>query len=30
MPGGEEEARERVDGYLERLEGGRRLRAVGD
>jgi integrase len=22
MPGGEEEARERIDGYLERLAGG--------
>jgi integrase len=30
MPGGEEEARERIDGYLERLDGGPRLRAVGD
>jgi integrase len=29
MPGGEEEARERIDGYLDRLEGGPRLRAVG-
>jgi len=29
MPGGEDEARERVDGYLERLDGGPRLRAVG-
>ena len=30
MPGGEEEARERIDGYLQRLEGGRPLRALGD
>jgi integrase len=30
MPGGEEEARERIDGYLERLDGGPRLRAVGE
>jgi integrase len=30
MPGGEDEARERVDGYLERLDGGPRLRAVGE
>jgi integrase len=29
MPGGEDEARERVDSYLERLDGGRVLRAVG-
>ena len=29
MPGGEEEARERVDGYLDRLGGGSHLRAVG-
>ena len=30
MPGGEDEARERIDGYLDRLDGGRHLRAVGD
>jgi hypothetical protein len=30
MPGGEEEARERVDGYLERLDGGLHLRALGE
>jgi integrase len=29
MPGGEHEARERIDGYLDRLDGGRHLRAVG-
>jgi integrase len=29
MPGGEAEARERIDGYLDRLDGGPRLRAVG-
>jgi len=31
MPGGEDEARERIDGYLDRLDGdGPHLRAVGD
>jgi integrase len=29
MPGGEDEARERVDSYLDRLDGARPLRAVG-
>jgi integrase len=29
MPGGEDEARERIDHYLDRLDGGPRLRAVG-
>jgi integrase len=29
MPGGEDEARERVDAYLDRLDGGPHLRAVG-
>ena len=29
MPGGESEARDRVDAYLERLDGGPHLRAVG-
>ena len=29
MPGGEDEVRERVDSYLDRLDGGPRLRAVG-
>jgi hypothetical protein len=30
MPGGEDEARERVDSYLDRLDGGRpTLTAVG-
>jgi integrase len=28
MPGGESEARERVDSYLDALDGGPRLRAV--
>lgn len=30
MPGGESEARERIDSYLARLDGDTRLRAVGD
>jgi integrase len=30
MPGGEDEARERIDGYLDRLDGGPHLRAVGE
>ena len=30
MPGGEDEARELIDGYLDRLDGGPHLRAVGD
>ena len=30
MPGGEEEARERVDAYLDHIERGPHLRAVGD
>lgn len=30
MPGGEDEARERIDGYLDRLDGAPRLRAVGE
>ncbi len=29
MLGGEDEARERIDGYLDRLDGGSHLRAVG-
>jgi hypothetical protein len=30
MPGGEEEARDRIDGYLARLDGERpKLEAVG-
>ena len=29
MPGGEDEVRERVDSYLDRLDGGPHLRAVG-
>ncbi len=28
MKGGEAEARERIDGYLDRLDGGTHLRAV--
>jgi hypothetical protein len=27
---GEDEARERIDGYLDRLDGAPRLRAVGE
>jgi integrase len=30
MPGGEDEARARIDSYLERLDGGPHLRAVGE
>jgi integrase len=30
MPGGEDEARQRIDGYLDRLEGVPSLRAVGE
>ncbi len=30
MPGGEGEARERIDGYLNRLDGAPHLRAVGE
>lgn len=30
MPGGESEARERVDSYLAGFDGGSRLRAVGE
>ena len=30
MPGGEDEARERIDGYLDRLDDAPRLRAVGE
>jgi integrase len=30
MPGGEQEARERIDGYLDRLDGGPHLHAVGE
>ncbi len=30
MPGGEDEARERIDGYLDRLDGAPHLRAVGE
>jgi integrase len=29
LPGGEDEARDRLDGYLDRLDGGRHLRALG-
>jgi integrase len=30
MPGGEDEARERIDAYLDRVDGGLYLRAVGE